>query len=172
MARISKKTKVGITLPEAQAAANSYAENSARKDTLIAQMNERLTSIRQKYEPQITELDEAMEEPVDILEAYAKEQRDTWKGKSTELSNCVIGFRTNPASVAKKKGITWDAVVGLLKNSKLLKGFVKVKEDVDKAAILKTQADAKVMKSLAAIGVTIEQEEQFYVDAKKEEVGA
>ncbi|MCX6210092.1 MAG: host-nuclease inhibitor Gam family protein [Bacteroidetes bacterium] len=166
--RTSKKTKVGVTLTEAQAAAHEYAEQSIKKDKLTAVMNEKLQKVREQYEPDITACDEAMTEPVETLEAFAIEQRKNWDGKSSELGSCVIGFRTNPASVAKKKGITWDAVVGLFKANKLLKGFVKIKEDVDKAALLKEQTNTKLVTQLEKLGVTFEQEENFYVDTKKE----
>ncbi len=166
--RTSKKTVTGITLSEAQEAATTYAKSSIQFDKKTAEMNEKLAAIREKYQPELTELEEAMKEPSDILHNYAVEQRKNWDAKSIELSNCVIGFRMNPPSVAKKRGITWEAVVGLFKGKKALKDFVKVKEDVDKAAILKSQTDTKIVKALAEVGVTIEQDEQFYVDAKKE----
>ncbi|HOZ95373.1 MAG TPA: host-nuclease inhibitor Gam family protein [Niabella sp.] len=170
MTRTTKKTVVGVSLSEAQQAANTYSSVSASLGKLEAQLNEKLQQVREQYEFKITDLREQLAQPVDLLEAYAKENRGEWEGKSLELSNCVIGFRTNPPSVAKKRGITWDAVVSLLKGNRLLKAFVKVKEDVDKTAILKSQTDAKVMKQLEAIGVCIEQEEQFYVDVKKDKV--
>lgn len=168
MARTSTKTKVGITLTEAQEAAHAYATASITKDKLEAQLNQELATIREQYEPQITQLKTDMVEPVETLKVYGVEQRNNWDGKSTELANCVIGFRTNPASVAKTKGITWDAIVGLLKANKIVKHFVKVKEDVDKAAILKEYGDLKISKQLQAVGIVIEQEECFYVDTKKD----
>lgn len=170
MARTSKKTNVNVTLAEAQAAANTYAESCIKKDKITATMNEKLNAIRQQYEPGITELNVEMEEPVEVLEAYAIAQRGNWDAKSIELSNCVIGFRTDPPSVSKKKGITWDAIVGLMKNNKLLKQFVKIKEDVDKAFILKEKSNPKISKGLELIGITIEQEERFFVDTKKDKV--
>lgn len=168
MARTSTKTKVGITETEAQDAAHAYATASIKKDKLEAQMNEKLATIREQFEPQITQLKTDMVEPVEVLKVYGVEQRNNWDGKSTELANCVIGFRTNPASVGKTKGITWDAIVGLIKANKILKHFVKVKEDVDKASILKEYGDVKISKQLQAVGIVIEQEECFYVDTKKE----
>ena len=169
MARTTKKTNVNVSLAEANQAANAYAYCSTELDKLAAEMNNELNLIRQQYEPQITALSEDMKEPIEVLENYAIENRESWDGKSLELANCVIGFRTNPPSVAKKKGITWDAVVGLFKNNKLLKPFVKVKEDIDKSAILKSQTDAKIVRLLNSVGVSIEQEEQFFVSTKKEE---
>lgn len=166
--RTIKKTKSGVTLTDAQAAAHEYAEQSMKKDKLTAQLNEKLQEVRQKFEPSITACEQAMEEPVETLEAFAIEQRKSWDGKSVELGSCVIGFRTNPASVAKKKGITWEAVVTLFKGNKMLKGFVKVKEDVDKAALLKEQTNVKLVAQLEKLGVSFEQEENFYVDTKKE----
>lgn len=171
MTRVSKKTNVNVSLAEAQDAANDYARCATKKDTLTAKMNEKLAAIREQYEPELTSLDEQLKEPVSVLESFAIANRDEWgERKSIELASCVIGFRTSPPSVAKKKGITWDAVVGLFKGNKALKVFVKVKEDVDKTAILKVHSDVKITKAMAAVGVTIEQEENFFVDTKKEKV--
>jgi len=168
--RTAKKTIVAVTYAEAQTAANTYAAASIKRDKITAELNDKLKAVREKYEPSLTAIEDELSNPVEVLETFAKEQRPSWEAKSIELSNCIIGFRTNPPSVGKKKGITWDAVVGLLKNNKLLKAFVKVKEDVDKAAILKEQSNVKIMKQLQLVGVNIEQEEQFYVDVKKEKV--
>lgn len=170
MTRTTKKVKVGITLSEAQDAANTFAEQSIQIDKLTAEMNAKLQKVREAYEPKITECQEALEEPEDVLRTYAIENRDNFKNKSVELANVVIGFRTNPPSVTKIKKVTWNYITALMKQSRVLKQFVKVKEDVDKAAILKAAADDNLVKALDAIGVTIEQEEQFYVSTKKEDV--
>ena len=106
MTRTTKKTVVGVSLSEAQQAANTYSSVSASLGKLEAQLNEKLQQVREQYEFKITDLREQLAQPVDLLEAYAKENRGEWEGKSLELSNCVIGFRTNPPSVAKKRGIT------------------------------------------------------------------
>ena len=117
MARTSKKTKVNVSLSDAQAAAHEYAEASIKKDKLTAKMNEELQKVRAKYEPDITGITGALEERVETLNAYAIEQRKNWDGKSIELGSCVIGFRTNPPSVAKPKKTTWDFVVGLMEQN-------------------------------------------------------
>lgn len=169
MTRISKKTNVLVSLEEAQAAAHNYAFYSNKKDLITTKMNEELAAVRQQYEPDITAIDSYMTDEVGVLESYAIATRDEWGSKkSLELGGCVIGFRTNPPSLSKKKGITWDYIVGLMKANKVLKPFIRVKEDVDKTALLKQQTDDKLMKQLASLGVTVKQEEQFYVDAKKE----
>lgn len=168
MARITKKTNVNVSLAEAQEAAHSYARHSIRMDKLSAEMDQKIAAIREKYEPELTELDGEMEASSELLKVFGLEQKEKWEGKSIELASCIIGFRTNPPSVTKKKGLTWEGVVGLLKSNKILKSFVKVKEDVDKAAILKVQKDQKIMKALSLVGVKVEQEEQFYVETKKE----
>lgn len=170
MARTTKKTIVNVSLSDAQAAAHQYAEASMKKDKQTAIMNEELQKVRAKYEPNITEAIEVMGELVETLNVYAIEQRKTWEGKSIELGSCVIGFRTNPTSVGKKKGITWEAVATLFKGNKLLKPFVKVKEDVDKAGLLKEQSNPKLVAQLEKVGVVFEQEENFFVDTKKEKV--
>jgi phage host-nuclease inhibitor protein Gam len=168
MARTSRVTTVNISLEEAQAAAHQYAQQSIEKDKITAEMNAKLAAVREKYQPSLDECEVALKEPVETLEAFAKENRKSWDGKSVELGGCVIGFRTNPASVAKKKGITWDAAVALFKSNKLLKPFIRVKEDIDKAALLKEQTNDKIVAQLDKVGVMFEQLEQFYVEPKKE----
>lgn len=169
MTRTAKKTNVAVSLAEAQQAANEYSRYSVQKDKLNVALNEQLNAVRQKYEPGITELDEAMAEPVAVLESYAIEQRGQWGDrKSTELGTCIIGFRTSPPSLQKARGITWDYIIALMRSNKVLKPFLRVKEDVDKQALLKLQQDAKIMKQLTAIGVTVKQDENFYVEPKKD----
>lgn len=171
MTRTAKKTNVSVTLTEAQDAANNYARCAAKKDTLTAKMNEKLAAIREQYEPELTSLEEQMQEPVAVLESYAIAQRNEWgEKKSVELASCVIGFHTNPPSISKDRKTQWGFIIALMKNNRLLKPFVKVKEDVDKAALLKLRDDAKMLKAMNGVGITIEQEEQFYVDTKKEKV--
>lgn len=168
MTRVSTKTKVNVSLQEAQDAAHEFAQVSIKKDKLNAELNAKLQEVRAKYEPSITECETALKQPVMLLQNYAIEQRNNWDAKSVELGSCVIGFRTNPASVAKKKGFTWDAIVGMFKTNKVLKPFVKVKEDVDKAALLKEQTNPKLVAQLEKVGVVFEQDEEFFVNAKKE----
>lgn len=169
--RVTKKTNVNVTLAEAQDAANAYARCAAKKETLTAKMNEKLAAIREQYEPELTSLDEQMAEPVAVLESFAIAQRDEWGDKkSTELASCIIGFRTTPPAITKEKRTQWGFIIALMKNSRLLKPFVKIKEDVDKAALLQLRDDAKMIKAMNAVGIQIEQQEIFYVDTKKEKV--
>lgn len=167
--RTTKKAISGVSEADAQAAASAYAKHSLSKDTLTAKMNEELEKIRQKYQPQITEAEDKLSEPVEVLNVYAIEQRGRWDAKSVEVGGCVIGFRTNPPSVQKPAKVTWAYILNMMNQHKLLKAFVKVKEDIDKAAILK-ETDTKVLKALEKIEVSIVQEEQFFVDVKKEKV--
>ena len=132
-------------------------------------MNEKLAAIREQYEPELTSLSEQMQVPIGVLESYAIANRDEWGDKkSMELASCIIGFRTSPPSIEKDKKTQWGFIIALMKNSKLLKPFVKIKEDVDKKALLDLRNDAKYSKAMAGVGITIEQEENFYVDTKKE----
>lgn len=172
MARTAKKTNVNVSLQEAQEAAHLFADISLKKEKQTNEMNEKIKAIMAQYEPSITKLEEQLVDPYDVLETFGKENKESWKNKSYELAACVIGFRTCPASVDKKKGITWEAVVGLLKGKKALKQFVKTKEDVDKTAILGSQTDLKVMKALEGIGVTIKKDEKFFVEDKHEKAVA
>jgi phage host-nuclease inhibitor protein Gam len=163
--RVAKKTLVNVSLADAQTAAHEYAKTMLQKEKLTAVMNEKLQALREKYEPEITTLETELEQPAEVLKTFALENKSKWEAKSLELASCTIGFRTNPPSVAKSKKVTWDYLVSILKNSKLLKPFVRTKEEIDKAAILKTE-DTKVLAKLAEVGIEIEQTENFYITPK------
>ena len=170
MTRISKRAKTNVSLSEAQAAAHNYFNLSSQKGKLEGELNEKIQALRELYEPEITELTEGLDEPYDTLKSYAIENRKDWDNKSIELASCTIGFRLPPPSVNRQKGMTWLAIIGLMLKRKSLKDFVKVKQDIDKKEILAAQNDAKLMKELGSVGIVIEQEEEFFVDAKLEKV--
>lgn len=178
MARIKKKVFANVTLEQAQDASELVAVNQNKLEKIEAKMNEEINRIKSKYTDDINELTEALEEPTAILKAYATEQAPSWgKKKSFELLHCIIGFRTGTPKVDKKKGFTWEAVLELLKKKKAFEPFVRVKEEINKDAILQLSPDSDTdRKTLTALEkecyIEIKQDESFYVTPKKEEVAA
>jgi phage host-nuclease inhibitor protein Gam len=171
MAKTTKKTIVNVSLEQAQEASSTYAKSSTRLEKIQAKMNEEINKIKSKYEVEITQLQESLNEPYDVLETYAKEQKPTWgTKKSSELMQCIISFRTGTPRVDKSSKMTWPSIVAVMKNVKALKDFVRVKEDVNKEAILACKDEKIITKLKDMCQVTIEQDETFSVDVKKEEV--
>lgn len=169
--RVKKKTVSGVTLDQAQEASELFAVTKNKLEAVEAKMNEKINKIKSDYQEEITELKEELEEPQEVLETFAKEQKSTWgKKKSIELLHCIIGFRTGTPKVVKDKKFTWDAVLELITKNSLLKGFVRSKEEINKEAIL-AEKNEDVLKLLKEeCYVEVDQDETFFVQPKKEEV--
>jgi phage host-nuclease inhibitor protein Gam len=172
MARTAKKTIVNVSEADANEAAKMYAMSSNKLSKIEAKMNEQIDAIKAKYQDDIAANKIFMEESYKTLEVYAQANNASWANKSIEMLNCVIGFRTGTGSVKNEKPFTWDAVLQLLKGKKAFEPFIRVKEEIDKKAILAV-TDEKMLKKLEAEAhVTIVKEETFFVDVKKEELQA
>ena len=170
MSKIKKTTQASVTLEQAETAAQQFAKASNKLGTIEAAMNEAIEKVRSKYQDEILELKNQQEEVLPTLEAYAIATKDTWDGRSTELTHARIGFRMGTPKVDKLKGFTWDAVLELVKSNKALaKDFVRVKEELDKKAIL--DADPKTKQTLEAKAkIVIVQDETFFVEEHKQTI--
>lgn len=169
MSRTTKKALPVVTLAEAQDAARIYVKSSLRIDVITAHMNQKIEAIKQSYQPEMTRLQEAQKEPVEILHAYAEANKDSWDKKSLDLLDCIIGFRTGTPKVTKQGKTTWDFVLGLVK--KAFPALVRTKEELNKEALIQAAKDPKTLKKLQErCFVDVVQEESFFVDVKKETV--
>lgn len=171
--RVTKVTISNVSLEVAQQASNDFATKQNKLDSIEAKMNKEINAVKEKYQDDITELQEELQEPVQILEVFAKEQQSTWgKKKSMELLHTVIGFRTGQPKVSKDKKFTWDAVLDLMKKNRVFKGFIRSVDEINKEAILSEKNEAVLNQLKEDCYVSIEQDEKFYVEAKKEEIAA
>lgn len=169
--RVSKKVVSNVTIEQAQQASSEFATAQTKLEKIEAKMNEEINRVKSKYQEEITEIKEGLEEPMEVLEVFASEQKTEWgKKKSMELMHCTIGFRTGTPKVVKDKKFTWDAVLALMKKNPLFKPFIRTTEEINKETIL-AENDEKVLEALKQeCYVEIDQDEKFFVIVKKEEV--
>jgi phage host-nuclease inhibitor protein Gam len=169
MTRIKKKVISGVTLEQAQEASELFAKTTTSLDKVQAKMNEEINRVKSKYQDSITELQDSLTEPQEVLEIFAKESQDSWgKKKSMELLHCIIGYRTGMPKVTKQKGFSWEAVTELA--AKAFPQLVRTKSELDKDAVIalsKEDGFAEISKSCF---IDVVQDESFYVEAKKEEL--
>lgn len=171
MAKTKKKVYANITLEQAQQASEQYATAQTSLSRLQAKMNEELNKVKSKYSDKVNELAEQLEEPTEILQAYASEQKESWgKKKSLELLHTIIGFRTATPKVSKDKKFTWDAVLELMGKSKAFASFIRKKEEINKESILAEKNEELLKRLKDECYVFIEQDENFFVEAKVEEL--
>lgn len=171
--RTSKKTFTNVTLEQAQEAAANFTKAKTELAKIEAKMNEEINKVKSKYADAIADQQNELEQPSDILEVYAKEQKSEWgKKKSLELLHATIGFRTSTPKVDKKKGFSWEAVLELIKKYPKFSHFVRTQEEVNKENIL-AEKDEKLLSELEDKAfVKIVQDEKFFIEPKVEEIAA
>lgn len=169
MTRIKKKVISNVTLEQAQEASELFAQTTNKLDKIQAKMNEEINRTKSKYQDQITDLQDSLEEPQEILKVFADEQQESWgKKKSMELLHCVIGFRTGMPKVVKAKGFSWDAVTELA--AKLFPHLVRTKSELDKDSVIVLSKEDGFDEIKKGCFIDVVQDETFFVEAKKEEL--
>ena len=171
MAKREKKiVHTGVTSEEMEQAFSDYATADARLAKINATMDVKFTEIRDKYADEIGKLSEAKDKAFDVMQAWAMENRDEVfaKKKSYESTHGVIGFRTGTPKLKTLKGFTWGAVTNLLKE--FLPGYVRISEEPAKDKLLADREFPETVELFAKCGISVVQDETFFVEPKKEEV--
>jgi phage host-nuclease inhibitor protein Gam len=156
------------TQDEAEAALGAYSLASNRLAKVAAEMNLKLTDVRQRYEAEMTELAETMKAEEKRLHAWADENPEAFgKSRSLRLLHGVLGYRTGNWAVRLLRGTTAARAIALVKQV-IGPGYVRTREELDKEAIIADRAryDAR---TLAKCGLAIEQGEKFYIEPEKTE---
>lgn len=168
MAREKKVIHEGVTREQMETAFSEYAIADARLDKINATIDVQMTNIREKYADEINSLNEKKEKNFDVMQAYAVENKAELfaKKKSMESIHGVIGFRTGTPKLKTLKGFTWGAVTKLL--LEYLPGYVRVIEEPAKDKLLADREDEEVSKLFPKVGISVMQDETFYVEPKKE----
>lgn len=157
-----------ISIEDAEAIFAEYAAADAKQQKITAQMDIAITKIREKYQDELAELDKTKTEAFEKLQHFATNAPELFtQKKSIELTHGKLGFRTGTPSLKTLKGFTWGSALNLVKE--FLPDFVRIKEEVDKEALLSKREDGDVASKLSKCGLRVEQAETFFVEPKKEE---
>ena len=89
--------------------------------------------------------------------------------KSIEFPAGVIGFRTGSPKLKPLPKWTFDRVLDALRRTDTWRGYIRVKEEVDKEALLGAKLPAT---ELRGMGLQILQEESFYLTPRLAETPA
>lgn len=171
MAKTREKKTVysGVKQEEMELAFADYARADARIQKINATMDIEMTRIREKYQDELAKLTETKDNAFDIMQTYAMENRDELfsRRKSMETTHGVLGFRTGTPKLKTLKGFTWASVLNLLKE--FLPGYVRTIEEPAKDRLLADRDLEDVKETMPKVGITVVQDETFYVEPKKEE---
>lgn len=132
-------------------------------------MDAEITAIRDKYAASLGESTKIIEDMLKLCQEYADANPDLIPAdrKSIELTHAVVGYRTGTPALKTLRGWTWDNVLQAMKDVPQLKRFIKLKEEPDKAGMIR---DRDTLVDLFPIaGMRVEQTETFYVEPKLED---
>lgn len=170
--RVSKKVVTEVTQDAYEEALSSYAQNDAKEGQIMAKMDVEITKIREKYSEDLAKLKETKDGNFEVIQTYCTENKDTLftKKKSVETVHGVVGFNTNPPALKALKGFTWPSVTNMLKE--FLPAFVRTKDEPQKDALLAERDNEAVASLFEKCGISVVQDESFYIKLKKEEIAA
>lgn len=167
--REKKTVYSGVTQEEMEQAFAEYAKADARQQKITAEMDVAMTKIREKWQDELAKLQEAKDNAFDVMQAYAVENKAELftKKKSMDTVHGTMGFRTGTPKLKTLKGFTWASVTNLLKE--FLPGYVRTVVEPAKDKLLADRDDEEVQAMLPKVGISVVQDETFYVEPKKEE---
>ena len=139
-----------------------------RRDTMTVQRDGEIAAIDRIYEEPMAAIGEQLEAKMLLAQNWAENNPTEFGArKSIDFVNGTVGFRTGQPKLAKLAGWTWDRILEAV--GRILPDYVRVKKEVDRERII---ADRETLAPMFKdIGVKVEQDEAFFVEPTREEIG-
>lgn len=170
MATRQKKTLMqGISQEQANEAFAQYAKADAQIAKINADIELQCAKLRERYADRLTALDADRTQAFDVLQAFAVENKAELftKKKSLDMAHGTIGFRTGTPKLKTLKGFTWASALQLVRE--FLPAFVRTTEEIAKDRLLADRDTEGMFDAMARCGITVVQDETFFVEPKSEE---
>jgi len=190
--RIKVTVYKSISREQAEQAFAALAKADAENEKMIAEMEEEIIKIRERYQDTITANVEIISENARMLEAYLKLNPEVLGDKrSVELTHGKIGFRLGQPALKTLKGFTWEACKKLVKEQ-ISADYIRPKEEIDKEKLLSDREVVltklfeyeendpilmideskrpKLNSLFEQCGFEVEQKETFFIEPKKESI--
>lgn len=153
---VKKVKSAGANIPipqddsEARSAIREIGELSRDVMRLEAEMNDKIAALQQEYGARAAPLREAITVKTDGLKMFCEVNRDRLTGgnkvKFARFSTGQISWRTRPAKVTIRGA---DDVLAAIKAVGLAERFIRVKEEVNKEAMLEDRVAACGIRGVA-----------------------
>lgn len=168
--RIKKTIVVAPSKAEVADVMKNFAEASSKIKELEAQEELQLLEVRKGYEERARALLEQRQSALEKLEAFGIHNKEELfsKKRSMDLHHGIIGFRTGTPKVSKPRSLTWNKVIEILRETG--SAFLRTRLEVDKDKIIASRDDKTIMQELEQIGVSVVQEETFFVSMREEQL--
>lgn len=171
---MAKKMKTPTTIMDREGLENAlgdYSKVTIQLTRKALELDAKINLLRKQYEVELTEMTEQCEAMFEDIQAWATlNQAEFETRKSLELIHGIIGFRTCPASVKQVGGVKVEHTIDMMKANPNYEAYLRTKTELDKDSILGAYGLKKegLLADLAAVGLKIEQKENFFVELKKE----
>lgn len=167
--RIKLKAPTIKSREEIEALVGDLARLTNFQQQTTALMDQRITEVRAEYETQLAEAEQQKAALMEAARLWAEANPEEFgKTKSIEMLHGTMGWRLGNPTLKLVGKNTWAKVLEALKRLRYRK-FIRTKEEVDKAAIIARRRTIKPA-TLAALGVKVGQEDEFFVEPKLTEV--
>jgi len=165
------KTPKTITLTPLEFIEKTLEEMSAcdaNLKSINSSMDQEIFEIRKKNSNSITTLQQQKDEAFNKLEAFALENQTVLFSikKSLDTKFGKFGFRTCKAKFQLLEGFNWLSVTKMM--AKILPNYVRTVIEPAKDKLMADRHLPQVYEYLPDLGLTIVQDEVFFVDLKKE----
>ena len=167
--RVKKTVITGVTNEQVEAALSEFSQADSRIQKITAEMELKITAIRDKHAEELAELQKKKDDSMEILQIFATENMESLfsKTKSYKSAHGIFGFRTGTPKIKQLKGFTKESVLALVKA--ILPDYIRTAEEVAKDRLLADRDKEEVAEKLSKCGMVVVQDETFYVEPKKED---
>lgn len=142
------------------------ADLTLQQRALTNTLDTQIKAARERFEEPLAALAKSLDEKMAVAQDWAEANpADFGKLKSVEMVHGTVGWRTGQPALKTLAGWTWDRVLEKLKTLPAMLDFIRLKEEVNKAAILDAR-ESLTPDALRALGVRVVQEEAFFVEPK------
>lgn len=160
-----------INRDDADLMVNDLALIIARQRQTISDRDSEILAITEKYAPKLAFYEQSIKARTEALEAWASVNPNEFpkNRKSIQFASGSIGYRTGTPKLSLiSRAFNWEKALDLLKSIPLWRNYVRIKEEVDKEALLAAHSQAEdkpaFEMSLRGFGLKVTQSESFYMD--------
>ena len=175
MAKNSKKEKTTLnSFDDVDDALLELGKEKVFVQNKEAEMNGRIQTVREAFDLETADsIRKITGLEVDIETFCIANKFEFERVRSKELTHGIVSFRTTPPKVAMlNRKYNVNTVLELLKKIHLTM-FIRTKDELDKDAVLAASAAKEISdEKLAAVGLKIDQSEQFSVEIKWDSLNA
>lgn len=91
--RVKRTVITGVTSEQVEAALSEFSQADSRIQKITAEMELKITAIRDKHAEELAELQKKKDDSMEILQVFATENKESLFSKTKELQECSWNFR-------------------------------------------------------------------------------